>query len=64
MERVRRGVGGHLPTPGGWVEDLGANGLQLRCITGFNSGPPMTRGGYNNNVQLFQTETTWCCSMR
>ena len=56
MERVRRGVGGHLPTPGGWVEDLGANGLQLRCITVFNSGPPMTPGGYNNNVQLFQTE--------
>ena len=46
----------HAPTPGGWVEDLGANGLQLRCITGFNAGPPMTPGGYNNNVQIFQTE--------
>ena len=56
MERVRRGVGGHSPTPGGWIEDLGANGLQLRCITGFNAGPPMTPGGYNNNVQVFQTE--------
>ena len=52
---ARRGVANHQPTPGGWVEDLGANGLQLRCITGFNSGPPMTPGGYNNNVQLFQT---------
>ena len=52
---VRRGVANHEPTFGGWVEDLGANGLQLRCITGFNSGPPMTPGGYNNNVQLFQT---------
>ena len=52
---VRRGIPTHQPTPGGWVEDLGANGLQLRCITGFNSGPPMTPGGYNNNVQLFQT---------
>ena len=51
----RTGVLTHAPTPGGWVHDLGANGLQLRCITGFNSGPPMTPGGYNNNVQLFQT---------
>ena len=52
---VRRGIAMHQPTPGGWVDDLGANGLQLRCITGFNAGPPMTPGGYNNNVQLFQT---------
>ena len=52
----RKGVLMHAPTPGGWVHDLGANGLQLRCITGFNAGPPMTPGGYNNNVQLFQTE--------
>ena len=26
-----------------------------RCILGFNAGPPMTPGAYNNNVQLFQT---------
>ena len=52
---VRSGIAMHEPTPGGWVEDLGANGLQLRCITGFNAGPPMTPSGYNNNVQLFQT---------
>ena len=56
LRAEREGVLTHAPTPGGWVEDLGANGLQLRCITGFNSGPPMTPGGYNNNVQLFQTE--------
>jgi hypothetical protein len=24
-------------------------------MLGFNSGPPMTPGGYNQNVQLFQT---------
>jgi hypothetical protein len=29
--------------------------LQERCIVGFNAGPPMTPGAYNNNVQLFQT---------
>ena len=52
---ARRDTGPHEPTPGGWVEDLGPNGLQARCITGFNSGPPMTPGGYNNNMQLFQT---------
>ena len=52
---ARRGLTLHELTPGGWVEDLGPGGLQLRCITGFNSGPPMTPGAYNNNVQLFQT---------
>ena len=54
-EKLREGIAMHEPTPGGWVEDLGENGLQLRCVTGFNSGPPMTPGGYNNNVQVFQT---------
>ena len=29
--------------------------LPERCIVGFNSGPPMLPGGYNQNVQLFQT---------
>jgi hypothetical protein len=29
--------------------------LSERCILGFNSGPPMTPGAYNNNVQIFQT---------
>ena len=45
----------HEVATGGWLEDIGSEGLQLRCITGFNSGPPMTPGYYNNNVQLFQT---------
>ena len=31
-------------------------GLAVRCIIGFNSGPPMVPIGYNNNMQLFQTE--------
>ena len=30
-------------------------GLAERCLVGFNSGPPMLPGGYNQNVQLFQT---------
>ena len=26
-----------------------------RCILGFNAGPPLTPGAYNNNMQVFQT---------
>ena len=55
VRAARRGVAFHAPTPGGFVEDLGPGGLQLHCITGLNSGPPMTPDTYNNNVQLFQT---------
>ncbi len=55
---ARSGVGGHEPTPGGFVEDLGPGGLQVRCILGFNSGPPMAPSAYNNNVQVLQTEDT------
>ncbi|MDE0123848.1 MAG: hypothetical protein OXN97_04640 [Bryobacterales bacterium] len=28
-----------------------------RCIMGFNSGPPMNPGAYNNFVEIFQTPT-------
>ena len=28
--------------------------LMDRCVMGFNSGPPMTSGSYNNNVMIFQ----------
>ena len=30
-------------------------GVGVRCLLGFNSGPPMMPSGYNNNMQLFQT---------
>ena len=56
IARIRKGLLMHDITPGGWVEDMGSDALQVRCIVGFNSGPPMTPGGYNQNVQLFQTE--------
>jgi hypothetical protein len=52
---ARKGVEMDEPTPGGFVEDLGPGGLRVRCILGFNSGPPMTPSAYNNNVQIFQT---------
>lgn len=29
-------------------------GLSERCIIGFNSGPPLTGGGYNANLQIVQ----------
>jgi hypothetical protein len=58
LAMARKGVSSHEPTPGGFVEDLGPGGLQVRCILGFNSGPPLEPSGYNNNVQLFQTEDT------
>ena len=54
--QARTGVNRHVPTPGGWVDDLGAGMFAVRCILGFNSGPPMTPGAYNQNVQVFQTE--------
>ena len=54
-QAARRGVTRHQPTPGGWVNDLGGGMFAVRCILGFNSGPPMTPAGYNQNVQLFQT---------
>jgi hypothetical protein len=30
-------------------------GVGDRCLLGFNAGPPMLPGGYNQNVQIFQT---------
>ena len=30
-------------------------GLAERCILGFAHGPPLTPGGYNQNIQVFQT---------
>jgi hypothetical protein len=49
---ARRGVGADEPRPGGWLEDIS---YPVRCIMGFNSGPPMTPSAYNNVFQLFQT---------
>ena len=38
--------------PAGSWDDFSAG---VRCILGFNAGPPFTPSAYNNNVQLFQT---------
>ncbi len=52
-EAARAGVGRDEVAPGGWIDELSP---PVRCITGFNQGPPMTPSAYNNNMQLFQTE--------
>jgi hypothetical protein len=54
LEAARKGVAGDAPTPGGFVEDLGPRGLFVRCIVGFNVGPPINPSAYNQNVQIFQ----------
>ncbi len=30
-------------------------GIAERCLLGFNTGPPIVPGGYNQNIQIFQT---------
>ena len=55
QRQAREGVDRHSPIDGGWVEDLGSGMFAVRCLLGFNSGPPMTPAGYNQNVQLVQT---------
>ena len=47
---IRERIKGRSPAHAPW--DLG---LAERCLVGLSSGPPFTPGGYNNNVQLFQT---------
>ena len=49
---ARQGVGRDEVAPGGWIDELSP---PVRCILGFNQGPPMTPSAYNNNMQLFQT---------
>jgi len=51
---ARKGIDADAPTPGGFVEDLGPRGLFVRCLVGFNAGPPINPGSYNQNVQIFQ----------
>jgi hypothetical protein len=36
-----------------WTVD---RGVSERCVTGFNSGPPMNPSAYNNNMQLVQSK--------
>ena len=50
--RAAAGRGSFSDTPPASYTDLSNAD---RCLTGFNAGPPITPGGYNQNVQIFQT---------
>jgi hypothetical protein len=52
---ARKGVTADAPTPGGFVEDLGPRGHFVRCLVGFNAGPPMMPSAYNQNVEIVQS---------
>jgi hypothetical protein len=39
----------------GWGNSYEDRPLADRCLVGFNSGPPMIPGAYNNNVQIVQS---------
>jgi hypothetical protein len=54
VQAARKGVTADAPTPGGFVEDLGPRGLFVRCLVGFNAGPPINPSAYNQNVQILQ----------
>jgi len=52
--REARAVRG-LNLRNGFADHYTDRSLSDRCIMGFNSGPPMTAGSYNNNVQILQS---------
>jgi hypothetical protein len=39
----------------GFADSYEDRTLADRCLLGFNAGPPMTPGAYNNNLQIVQT---------
>ena len=58
LEEAHKAAGGHpvrTRTDGVGIDGPEDRGVAERCILGFSTGPPMLPGGYNNNVQLFQT---------
>ena len=52
----------------GWGGSYTDRSLADRCLVGFNAGPPMTSGAYNNNVHIWQVPgnpaTGWCPGCR
>jgi len=49
---ARKGVGTDEISPNGWIDELSG---PVRCLVGFNAGPPFTPSAYNNNLQIVQT---------
>jgi hypothetical protein len=57
-EQAHRAAGGRpvrTRTDGIGADGPEDRGLAERCLLGFSTGPPLLPGGYNNNIQLFQT---------
>ena len=58
------GLQEHEPTPGGWVEDIGHNSLQARCITGFNAVRPCWQAATTTTFSCFKRKTWWSSTTR
>ena len=67
VPEARPGVDQQGPGPGATrpvrfrVGGIGSDGpedrgIAERCLLGFNTGPPIVPGGYNQNIQIFQTD--------
>ena len=54
--RAANGVN-RLNLRNGFADSYTDRSLADRCLMGFNSGPPMSAGAYNNNVLILQTPT-------
>jgi len=55
-EATRRRVAeNRLRSDAGVGDSYADRTLSDRCLQGFNSGPPMTPGAYNNNLQIVQS---------
>ena len=58
-EKTEAGEARSESAPSSFTDKIYASYTELsnfdRCIMGFNAGPPMTPGAYNNNMQLLQT---------
>lgn len=57
-QEAQKAGGSHpvrIRTGGVGIDGPEDRGLAERCLLGFSTGPPMLPGGYNNNVQIFQS---------
>jgi hypothetical protein len=51
---LRKAAERRLQLASGFADSYEDRSLPDRCILGFNSGPPMVPGSYNNNLQILQ----------
>ena len=53
-EAIQRRAERRAKSNSGFADSYTDRSLSDRCIMGFNSGPPMVSGAYNNNVHILQ----------